>query len=216
MYNKSMNIKDKFKLFQWLEILIWLLISGLVLFGVKHYSYKKHHELKKYQIFLPDVDGLISGSSVRMMGVPIGYVESVQIVGDEVYVKFVLTEKDVTLPKGVIATVEFNGMAGSKSLEIYPPDTESLAGNKLIKVQSPKRLNDSLGLLCDMFNQIGSMLDTSAYFTKEVTSSMPPVEEISINKGRESLRSINEFIETLSRKRLEILEMTNERIKNHE
>ena len=69
---KSMNIKDKFKIFQWLEVLIWIIILSIVLLGVKHYNFKKHNELKRYQIFLPDVDGLISGSSVRMMGVQIG------------------------------------------------------------------------------------------------------------------------------------------------
>ena len=61
---------------------------------------------------MQDVDGLIEGSSVRLMGVPIGYVKHISIVQDHVYVKFVLTNKDIQLPQGVIATAEFNGMAG--------------------------------------------------------------------------------------------------------
>lgn len=199
-----MNIKDKFKIFQWLEILIWIIILSVALLGIKHYSYKKHNELKRYQIFLPDVDGLISGSPVRMMGVQIGYVETVKIVRDEVYVKFVLTQKDVSLPKGIIATVEFSGMAGSKSLEIYPPDSTSLAGNKLIAVQSPKRLNDALGLLCDMFNQLGAMMQKGTHFSEEMLKDLPEPEEIDVEKTSGTLKTFNQYLEKLSSKRVEI------------
>lgn len=200
-----MNKKDKFKLFQWMEVVIWIIILGLVLFGIKEYNYKKHKELKKYQIFMSDVDGLISGSSVRMMGVPIGYVEGVHIVGDEVYVKFVLTENDITLPKGVIATVEFNGMAGSKSLELYPPDAASLAGNKLIEVNAPKRLHDSLGLLCDMFNQLGAIIQKSGYFSSEVSQFMPKSSQKTLKDSEDTIKTTADFIENLSQKRSQFM-----------
>ncbi len=213
---KNMNIKDKFKIFQWVEVLIWIIILSIVLLGVKHYVYAKHSELKRYQIFLPDVDGLISGSPVRMMGVQIGYVENVNIVDDHVYVKFVLTQPDVTLPKGVVATVEFNGMAGSKSLEIYPPDSTSLASNKLILTQAPKRLNSALGLLCDMFNQLGSMIQKGAYFSDEVAKFMPAPEPASLDENEEMVRDFDEFIDDLSQKRIEFKQKTKERIKNEE
>lgn len=209
-----MNIKDKFKLFQWLEILIWLLILSVALLGIKQYRYEKHKELKHYQIFMPDVDGLISGSPVRMMGVQIGYVEMVKIVGDEVYVKFVLTNNDVTLPKGIIATVEFSGMAGSKSLEIYPPDSTSLAGGKLINVQSPKRLNDALGLLCDMFNQLGAMMQKGSHFSEEIMKYIPEPQAVSAEERTNSLKQINDYLETLSQKKMEIQKKIKEGAKN--
>lgn len=209
-----MNIKDKFKLFQWLEILIWLLILSVALLGIKQYRYEKHKELKHYQIFMPDVDGLISGSPVRMMGVQIGYVEMVKIVGDEVYVKFVLTNNDVTLPKGIIATVEFSGMAGSKSLEIYPPDSTSLAGGKLINVQSPKRLNDALGLLCDMFNQLGAMMQKGSHFSEEIMKYIPEPQAVSAEDRTNSLKQINDYLETLSQKKMEIQKKIKEGAKN--
>lgn len=211
-----MNIKDKFKIFQWLEVVIWVLIISITLLGIKHYNYAKHNELKRYQIFLPDVDGLISGSPVRMLGVQIGYVENVQIVDDRVYVKFVLTDKNVSIPKGVIATVEFNGMAGSKSLEIYPPDTASIASNKLIISQAPKRLNSSLGLLCDMVNQLGAMIQKGVYFSEEVAKFMPPPKEISLEENQEKVKETNDFLEDLSQKRKELKNKAIERIKNEQ
>ncbi len=116
---------------------------------------------------MPDVDGIIVGSPVKFMGVQVGYVDKVKIVSSEVYLKIVITDKDVVLPKGSIATVEFNGMGGSKSLEIYPPTEESIASKKLIAIQPPKRLHDSLTLLNEMFDKINSITNKMSFFVNE-------------------------------------------------
>ena len=65
---------------------------------------------------MPDVDGLIVGSPVRMMGIEVGHVTKIKPIKDEVFVRFIITEKDLKIPQGTVATVEFSGMAGSKSL----------------------------------------------------------------------------------------------------
>lgn len=149
------------------ESAIWFLILCVAVAGVRIYHYKKEKELVTYQIFMPDVDGLIVGSPVKFMGVQIGYIEKIKIVSNDVYLKIVITDKNVELPKGSIATVEFSGMGGAKSLEVYPPTKESLAGNKLIVVESPKRLHDSIGLLNDMFDKIGSITTKLSFFARE-------------------------------------------------
>lgn len=117
------------------------------------YTYKKN--FNTYQVFLPDVDGLIAGSPVRYMGIQVGYVNQLDIVGEDVYVKFVVTQKGFKIPKGSITTVEFTGLGGSKSLELYPPQTpDKLLSDKILIPQSPKRISDSLGVLNDMFDKI--------------------------------------------------------------
>ena len=131
------------------------------------YRHHKAKEMVTYQLFMPDVDGIIVGSPVKFMGVQVGYIDKVKIVTNNIYIKIVMTDKNVTLPKGSIATVEFNGMGGSKSLEIYPPTEESLAMNKLIVMRQPIRLNDSLTLLGDMFNKIDSIMMRMSVFAKE-------------------------------------------------
>ena len=131
------------------------------------HNYHKEKALVTYQIFMPDVDGLIVGSPVKLMGVQVGYIEKIKIIRDEVYVKIVMTSKGATLPKGAIATVEFNGMGGSKSLEVYPPTKKSLAMNNLIAVQPPTRLNDAMGLLSEMFDKIGSITTKLSFFANE-------------------------------------------------
>ena len=162
-----MKIFDGIHKYILIEFGIWFLILCAVVAGVRIHHYHKEKQLVTYQLFMPDVDGLIAGSPVKFMGVQVGYIEKVKIVANDVYLKIIITDKDVVLPKGSIATVEFNGMGGSKSLEIYPPTDESLASNKLIVVQNPKRLHDSLGLLNDMFDKLGSITTKVSFFAKE-------------------------------------------------
>ena len=156
--------------FFWIiEVFIWLLIlflvSGTIMFA--KYTYKKN--FNTYQLFLPDVDGLIDGSPVRYMGIQIGYVNQVDIVGEDVYVKFIVTQKGLKIPKGSITTVEFTGLGGSKSLEIYPPKSpDKYLSDKRLIPQPPKRIHDSLGMLNDMFDKIIKITYDVSSFMEQV------------------------------------------------
>ena len=201
-----MNIKNKNKILQWAEALIWIIIISLVIFGIRYHNYQEKKELKTYQIFLQDVDGLIVGSPVRMMGVSIGYIEKIKIVGDTVYVKFVLENKDVSIPKGAIATVEFNGLGGSKSLEIYPPTEQSLATNKLIVTNRTMRLNDAIGLIDDMFDKLTSMIIRGSRFATEINGFMPMPPKrgaMTFKKQEKDIKEINGLIDKLQENRQE-------------
>ena len=194
LYNQHMKIFEGMHKYIWLELAVWLLILCFVVAGIRIYFYNREKNLVTYQIFMPDVDGIIVGSPVKFMGVQVGYIERVKIVSNDVYLKIVITDKDVELPKGSIATVEFNGMGGSKSLEVYPPTKESLAADKLIVVQNPKRLHDSLGLLNDMFDKIGSITSRLSFFAKETNGA-------DLSKGihtvgiENNLKVLNKWIE---------------------
>lgn len=159
--------KFEIRKFIWIEFIIWLFILFIVVAGIRIHNYKSTKKLVTYQIFMPDVDGLIVGSPVRFLGVQIGYISKIKIISNEVYLKIIITDKNVELPQGSIATVEFNGMGGSKSLEIYPPTKDSLASGKIITVQEPTRLSDALSLLSDMFDKIDSIIVRTSFFAKE-------------------------------------------------
>ncbi len=167
MYNKDMKFKENIRLYAWLEFLVWFVILCLGIAGFRYYRYKEFRELPSYQIFMPDVDGMIVGSPVKYMGVQVGYITNIKILTNNVYVRFVINDKDLKLPKGVIATVEFNGLGGSKSLELYPPD-ENEHTERLIVINTPKRLHDSIGLLNDMFGKIDSIATKLSHFANEM------------------------------------------------
>ncbi len=187
--------KTRTRNFREIELLIWLLIMlALSILGFSVYSAKqKSYEL--HNIFMPDVDGLIVGSPVNFMGVPVGYVTKLKIVNDdEVFVRFIIKDKSVKLPKGTIANVEFSGLGGSKSIELYPPDPKyvqeyGLDGDDYIIVAKPKRLHDCWKLLYQMFTKLGSIIYKVSIFGDEIKSA--GLEEESSNAQKD----VNNFLE---------------------
>ena len=153
------------------ELLIWLVIILIVvsIFSLTGF-YKENNSHNDYRVYLQDVDGLIVGSPVRMMGLQVGHVTKIQPTGEEVYVKFIITNPDIHIPQGTELTVEFSGMAGSKSLELYLPDKNTYIDNTvpLITVLPPKRLHDALGLLNEMYKKLTSIIYTASSFGTQI------------------------------------------------
>ena len=123
------------------ELLIWALLIFLTAF-ISLYVYNKNiREKHTYYVFFNDVDGLIKGSPVKIQGYQVGYVSDISIVDEDVFITFIITDNEMIMPKKLAATVEFTGMGGSKSLELYVPKEGSLAKN-YISTTEPKRLQD--------------------------------------------------------------------------
>jgi len=189
---------EEIRKFAWIEFFIWFLLICFCIGGIKIYHHKQLKKMVTYQIFLPDAAGLIVGSPVRYLGIQIGYVDKIRILNGEVYIKFVITDKDLKLPKGSIATVEFSGMGGSKSLEIYPPTPESIASGKIITTSKPVRLSDSMSLLNDMFGKINSIITRTSVFANE-TGVFDFKKGVDIEGIEENINSANKLMKKLRR-----------------
>ena len=202
-----MGSRGKIRLYFLFELLVWLLVIILGVSVIRYHTIKKQQNFKSYQVFLQDVDGLIVGSPVRMMGVPIGYITVIKVVQDHIYVKFVITEENFTLPKGIIATVEFNGMGGSKSLELYPPDEVSKASGNLIAIKPTNRLGAAIGLLDDMFEKLGSIMVRCEVFNEGLAEILPPRTKVSKDPVKDAANSVNQvanIIDILNERRIDI------------
>lgn len=187
------------------ELLVWLIIILLfVAFFSMSYIYKQKHNDDGYHIYLHDVDGLIVGSPVRMMGIEVGYVTKIKPTNKEMFVKFILTNPEVYIPQGTRVTVEFSGLAGSKSLELYLPDKSNYVDNSvpIITVMPPKRLHDALGLLNEMYKKLNSIIYSASSFGTKL-------DDIELKQSVKSPVSMNNFID-LSDK---FLENTNNKTK---
>ncbi len=103
-----------------LEIIFWLLIIFCSSFFFIYQNIIKDNIKNSYYIFFDDVEGLIKGSPVRLMGINIGHIRSVKIFDNKVFVLFHVTKKNVSIPKCATATIEFYGLGGSTSLELNP------------------------------------------------------------------------------------------------
>ncbi len=175
VYNIVMKFAQKMRLYSWVEFALWLLIISVAVFGVRYHHYLKQKQYKSYQIFLSDVDGLIVGSPVRFLGIQIGHVTKLQIISSNVYVKFIITQKDLTLPQGSIATVEGSGLGGSKSLEIYPPE-KGVVTDKIIVTKDPTRLGRVISLFKGIFKDIDEIVSSFSYASAKIEAEkyLPP------------------------------------------
>jgi len=153
-----------------MELLVWLIVILIAVSIGVIIHVKKQQNDNDYTIFMNDVDGLIVGSPVRMMGIEVGHITKIKPTNEEVYVKFIITDDSIIVPQGTVATVEFSGMAGSKSLELYLPDENTYIDNNvpILTVNPPKRLHDAAGLLNDMFDKLASIIYTSSSFGKKI------------------------------------------------
>ena len=192
------------------ELLLWLIVVFIIVaVSSSVFMYKSKNDENDYQVFLPDVDGLTVGASVRMMGVEVGHVVKVKPVKDEVYVKFVLTDPDVHIPQGTSVTVEFSGMAGSKSLELYLPDKNIYVDklNPIMTVNPPKRLHDSLKLLDDMYKKLSSIIYTCSSFGNKLNEANPKTNNIGNHSEKDFdglIKYSNEFLDDSTRKADEV------------
>ncbi len=185
------------RVYAWIEFVIWLIIVAVSVVGFRYYHYQNQKQYKNYQIFMEDVDGLIVGSPVKFLGVQIGYVKKIQIVSTDVYIKFVITQKDLSLPVGSIATVEASGLGGSKALEIYPP-VEGSRKDKIIISKDPTRLSKVMGLFDSIFRELDSIITTLSHASNQfefTSSGKVPKNVITPADATESLIQIDKSVE---------------------
>lgn len=179
---KGIDNKIKYKkLARFIELSIWFLLLVFVL-GIGYVAKQNYNQHKTYQIFLQDVDGIIKGSPARMMGIHIGYVRKVKIINDMVFVDFIINQDGIEIPKGSKVTVEFTGLGGSKSIEIYTPKDKVPKGSQTFEVQQPRRLGAALSLLDSMLEKISAIMFQCTSFTDSINRAFSQAETPKSNK----------------------------------
>ena len=122
-----------------IEFIIWTIFLTII-FNVCIFAYSKIFvEPNIYTIQFRDIDGITKGSPVRFMGTNVGYVRKLRPKDKYVDVQIIITQKDMKIPNGTAARVEFYGLGGSKSIELMPPDGSCNVG---ILTGDTIRLND--------------------------------------------------------------------------
>lgn len=125
-----------------IELFLWAVLIFALILGFTYSFATADHKNSSYYMFFKDVDGLTKGSPVRMMGYQIGYVQDVKVFDDNIFVSFLVTEKDINIPNGSSARVEFYGLGGSKSLEIEPSISEHPDNTEVLITKAPYRIAD--------------------------------------------------------------------------
>lgn len=105
-----------------IEIIIWTILLAIIFSGIIFTYSKIFVEPNIYTIQFKDIDGITEGSPVRFMGLNVGYVRKLKSQSKHVNVQILITKKDMKIPNGTVARIEFYGLGGSKSVELMPPD----------------------------------------------------------------------------------------------
>lgn len=124
-----------------IELFVWILLIFSITFVCVFIHNKNIKDKYTYNVFFKDVDGLIKGSPVKIQGVQVGYISNIKVINDEVFITFIITDKDFKMPSKMVASVAFTGMGGSKSLELFVPEPNSKSKNYISTVE-PMRLQD--------------------------------------------------------------------------
>lgn len=136
------NIGMKKKFIRLIEIIIWLIIISVGFYVFIYNTTVKDSAKNTFYIFFDDADGLVQGSPVRLMGINIGYVRDVKIFDNKVFISFLVTKKNIHIPKRATATIEFYGLGGSTSLELNPATSSDTANEEMILQGKSYRVQD--------------------------------------------------------------------------
>ena len=193
------------------ELFLWALLILALILGFTYSFAKSEHKNHSYYMFFKDVDGLSQGSVVRMMGYQIGYVRDVKVFNDDnIFVSFLVTQKNVYIPSGSVARVEFYGLGGSKSLEIEPPRLgDNLKNGEVIITKSPYRISDYY----NWGRQIDSTIETIALSTSNMLDGYLK-SEISIPFLTKSAQKFNSMLQSFIISEDDIIKNTNDRIES--
>lgn len=154
MLERVWNIKVKRRYV--LEVLIWILsilLFGILLGGLHFIYFVKNNA---YTITFRDIDGIIKGSPIRMMGVSVGHVRKIVAYPEGIEVQFIITSKGIKIPNGSIAKVSLSGLAGSRSIEIMPPNSRTVDAPGII-TKCPMRIKDIFEFGKSYYETLGAM-----------------------------------------------------------
>jgi len=126
-----------------------LLVAALFLyFAYTHSTFKTQNNGYHLQAKFDRIDGLLVGSEVRMSGVKIGNIVSLELDPNEylAIARFSI-RKDLKLPTDSSAEVQTDGLLGDKYLSLVPGGDETFLkeNEEIINTQSSINLTDLIG-----------------------------------------------------------------------
>lgn len=164
-----------------LEIILFIFLIILLLFlGAK--IFKRTFDIgTTYHVSFSDIDGIVIGSPVRILGVDVGHVTKIKTAYDEIFVDFAITDSKVKLPQGTQATIEFFGLAGSRSIELTPPNGQ-IQGQGII-VKPPIRIGDAFDIMGEFLKATMVSIGGLYEFAKDKTLTEVERQTAALVKG---------------------------------
>ena len=197
-----------------IEAILWFILIFLLVMGTFLYKHIKLKEQHSYHIFFKDTNGIRNGSPVKIMGNEIGYVSNVKVINnDEIFISFVLTNPKISIPAGTTATIESTGLVGSRSLELYPPETKPINHDELVTPVNPGRVQNAF----ENSSRIAQILyNASCNINKSLDINQIPSIRQLVHKSYKQSSEISPQIDKINKQQTDLTEFikNNENIKN--
>ena len=181
-----------------IEILILLCIAATVIFTSYKIYYNTYVKPNLYIIRFHDIDSIIKGSPVRIMGIIVGHVRNLKRVDDVILCEIVVTKPTTKIPDGAIARVEYNGLGGSKSIEISPPKTNDPNAKGIVAADA-LRISDFM----DMFQDLREVLVCIKEFVNGISPQGTVDTLKSISEAPDFTVDANKTLDELTKKQKE-------------
>ena len=181
-----------------IEILILLCIAATVIFTSYKIYYNTYVKPNLYIIRFHDIDSIIKGSPVRIMGIIVGHVRNLKRVDDVILCEIVVTKPNTKIPDGAIARVEYNGLGGSKSIEISPPKTNDPNAKGIVAADA-LRISDFM----DMFQDLREVLVCIKEFVNGISPQGTVDTLKSISEAPDCTVDANKTLDELTKKQKE-------------
>jgi phospholipid/cholesterol/gamma-HCH transport system substrate-binding protein len=147
---------------------------------------------KQYSAYFAEAGGLTNDAAVQVSGFEVGKVESIELDGPRVLIKFTV-DKDIRLGDRTEAAIKTKGLLGTKILEVTSRGDGQQAGTiPLDRTTSPYQLPDALGELANTISGLNTnQLSDSLRVLSETFADTPPELKIAVD-------GVSRFSQTLN------------------
>lgn len=163
---------------------------------------------RNYEVWLDDAGGVRSGDPVRLAGIEVGRVESVELRASEDFpvVANVAIDRQVTLRQGSSARLTSDGLLGAKFLALGagPPEAPEL-GDEPIRGQAGASLEQAMATVANMGDDAGALMQDA----RAVVNQIGPRLDALLSRGEQVLadENVEELSSTLRALRLTLEEI---------
>ena len=174
--------------------------------NIKELRFDKY-QYYNYKAYFDDTGGLTLKSPVKIAGVDVGWVESINLLDNGKAEIIMRIKKDNKLAKNAYATIHQDGLIGAKTLEIDPGSSATgyiLPGGVLAM---PGKTPASVGELLDQFRDIAATI-------QDITASIKSV--VASRQGEDNLRGALDSIAKASNRMADFSETLQRTMKNNE
>lgn len=170
------------------------IIAALILTALNYDKLPFVNQTNEYTAYFTEAAGLLPGAAVQVSGVRVGQVESVDLDGAQVEVKFNVAD-DIAVGDRTEAAIKTKSLLGAKILEVTPRGTKPQAGPiPADRTTPPYQLPDALGDLSVTISGLNTdQLSESLAVLSTTFKDTPPQLKVAVE-------GVGRFSDTLNRR----------------